>query len=137
MIRRSGTNYPSIWDRLMNEMDNLEENRYQPAVNVKETGKDYQVEVAAPGFEKKDFNIDVENHRLIISYEKKEEDEKKSDDDTYYRKEFGMSSFTRTFELPEDAKEDDIQANFDKGILLIVIPKTSPREEVKKKISIK
>nr|MDA3819503.1 Hsp20/alpha crystallin family protein [Candidatus Delongbacteria bacterium] len=65
------------------------------------------------------------------------EKEDESKDEKYYRCEFGMSSFTRTFELPEDAREDDIQAKFDKGILLIVIPKTSPREEVKKKISIK
>lgn len=129
--------YPSVWDEFLRGFEDLEERKYAPAVNVKETGKDYQVELAAPGFEKKDFNIDVENHRLIINYEKKEEKEEKSKDEKYYRREFGMSTFTRTFELPEDAKEDDIQAKFDKGILLIVIPKTTPREEVKKKISIK
>lgn len=137
MIRKTGTSYPSIWDRLMNEMENMEESRFQPAVNVKETGKDYQVEVAAPGLEKKDFNLDVENHRLIISYELKKENKEKSDDETYYKREFGMSSFTRTFELPEDAKEEEIEAKFDKGILLIVIPKVSPRKDVKKQISIK
>jgi len=137
MIKQANRNYPSIWDQFLNEFENMEERTFQPAINVKETGKDYQVELSAPGFEKKDFDIDVENHRLIISYEKKEEKEKKSDDEKYYRREFGMSSFTRTFELPEDAKEEQIQAKYDKGILLIVIPKTSPREDVKKKIEIK
>jgi len=137
MIKQANRHYPSIWDQFLNEFENMEERTFQPAINVKETGKDYQVELLAPGFEKKDFDIDVENHRLIISYEKKEEKEKKSDDEKYYRREFGMSSFTRTFELPEDAKEEQIQAKYDKGILLIVIPKTSPREDVKKKIEIK
>ena len=137
MIKQANRNYPGIWDQFLNEFENMEERTFQPAINVKETGKDYQVELSAPGFEKKDFDIDVENHRLIISYEKKEEKEKKSDDEKYYRREFGMSSFTRTFELPEDAKEEQIQAKYDKGILLIVIPKTSPREDVKKKIEIK
>ncbi|MFO7878815.1 MAG: Hsp20/alpha crystallin family protein [Bacteroidales bacterium] len=137
MIKSTSNYLPSMWDQFMKDFENMEERTFQPAINVKETGKDYQVEVSAPGFEKKDFDIDVDNHRLIISYEHKDEKEEKSDDEKYYRREFGMSSFTRTFELPEDAKEDDIQAKYDKGILLIVIPKTSPREDVKKKISIK
>ncbi|MFP4664517.1 MAG: Hsp20/alpha crystallin family protein [Bacteroidales bacterium] len=137
MIKSTSNYLPSMWDQFMKDFENMDERTFQPAINVKETGKDYQVEVSAPGFEKKDFDIDVDNHRLIISYEHKDEKEEKSDDHKYYRREFGMSSFTRTFELPEDAKEDDIQAKYDKGILLIVIPKTSPREDVKKKISIK
>lgn len=137
MIKSTSNYLPSMWDQFMKDFENMEERTFQPAINVKETGKDYQVEVSAPGFEKKDFDIDVDNHRLIISYEHKDEKEEKSDDEKYYRREFGMSSFTRTFELPEDAKEDDIQAKYDKGILLIVIPKTSPREDVKKKVSIK
>jgi HSP20 family protein len=92
-----------------------------PSANVKETGKDYVVELAAPGLERKDFKVEVTDHNLVISSEKKEE--KKEEKEGYSRKEFSFSSFSRSFALPENVKEGDIDAKYKDGILKIVIPK--------------
>lgn len=99
-----------------------------PAVNVKENENGFELEVAAPGFDKKDFNIEVDNGVLTISSEKKEEKEEK-DDKKYTRKEFHYASFKRTFRLPENIVEDEkINAKYEDGILKLFVPK---KEEAK------
>ena len=92
-----------------------------PAVNVKENEKSFDIEVAAPGLNKKDFSITAENGVLTISSEKEEEREEKEKD--YTRKEFSYSAFSRSFALPENANEDDIKANYEDGILKLSIAK--------------
>ncbi len=94
-----------------------------PSVNIRETPKDYVLEVAAPGLERKDFNIEVKNNTLSISAEKEEEKEEKKEKDGYSRKEYSFNSFCRSFSLPEDAKEGDIDAKYENGILKVTIPK--------------
>ena len=107
-----------------------------PAINVKETDKNYQIDVAAPGRTKKDFNISAENGVLTISSEQKEEKEQKEKD--YTRKEFSYSSFSRSFTLPENANEDDIKANYADGILkLEVAKKVISQPKSKKAIEVK
>jgi HSP20 family protein len=96
-------------------------NQSLPAVNIKETEKNFEIEVAAPGRSKKDFNISAENGVLTISSEQKEEKEQKEKD--YTRKEFSFSSFSRSFTLPENVNEDDIKANYADGILKLEISK--------------
>lgn len=107
-----------------------------PAVNVTETEKNYEIEVAAPGRSKKDFNISAENGVLTISSEQKEEKEQK--EKGYTRKEFNYSSFSRSFSLPENANEEDVKATYADGILklevakrVITHPKTKRAIEVK------
>lgn len=92
-----------------------------PSVNIAETPKDYQLEVAAPGLERKDFKIEVENHTLSISAEK--EEKKKEENDGYSRKEYSFNSFCRSFTLPENIKEDEIDAKYKDGILKVTVPK--------------
>lgn len=107
-----------------------------PAVNVKETEKNYEIEVAVPGRTKKDFNISAENGVLTISSEKKEEKEQKEKE--YTRKEFSYSSFSRSFSLPENANEDDIKANYADGILkLEIAKKVISQSKTKKAIEVK
>lgn len=109
---------------------------YLPAVNVKETEKNYEIEVAAPGRSKKDFNISAENGVLTISSETREEKEQKEKE--YTRKEFSYSSFSRSFTLPENASEDDIKANYADGILkLEVAKKVISQPKAKKAIEVK
>src|SRR5579859_4546974 len=74
-------------------------NKSLPAVNVRETDKNFEIELAAPGLTKKDFKINAENGILTISSEKKEEKEQNEKD--YTRKEFSYNSFSRSFTLPE------------------------------------
>jgi HSP20 family protein len=92
-----------------------------PAVNVKETEKTFEIEVAAPGLTKKDFHIAVDNGMLTISSEKQEEKEEK--DNNYTRKEFSYSSFSRSFTLPENVNEEDVKAYYEDGILKLHVAK--------------
>jgi HSP20 family protein len=95
-----------------------------PSVNVRETPKEYILEVAAPGLERKDFNIEVDNRTLTISAEKEEKKEEKSEDNGYSRREYSFNSFSRSFTLPEDSKESNIDAKYENGILKLTLPKS-------------
>jgi HSP20 family protein len=107
-----------------------------PAVNVKETEKNFEIEVAAPGLNKKDFKITVDNGVLTISSEKEEEKEQKEKD--YTRKEFSYSSFSRSFTLPENVNEEDVKANYEDGVLKLNVAKKSiAQSKAKKGIEVK
>ena len=107
-----------------------------PAVNVKENEKVYEVELAAPGFNKKDFTISIDNGLLIVSAESRQENEKK--EDNYTRREFGYTSFSRSFNLPANTNEEGIQAKYEEGILKLSIAKKGlPEKKSKKPIEIK
>lgn len=107
-----------------------------PAVNVKETDKNFEIEVAAPGMSKKDFKITAENGMLNISSEKEEEKEQK--EKNYTRREFSYSSFSRSFALPENTNEEDIKASYEDGVLkLEVAKKVLVQPKAKKAIEVK
>jgi HSP20 family protein len=107
-----------------------------PSVNIRETEKSYELELAAPGFNKNDFNLAVDNNVLTVSAEKKEEHEKK--EDNYTRREFGYESFSRAFNLPTNTNEEDINARYEDGILRVVIAKKQANDgKVKKPIAVK
>jgi HSP20 family protein len=100
-----------------------------PAVNVVETNDNFRIEVAAPGLEKKDFKIDLDNNVLTISSEKEERNESQ-EEGKFMRREFSYSSFRRSFSLPNSVDAEKIKANHKDGILSIILPK---REEAKQK----
>ncbi|HLP04030.1 MAG TPA: Hsp20/alpha crystallin family protein [Paludibacter sp.] len=102
-----------------------------PSVNIKENTQAFEVEVAAPGFEKNDFKLELNHDLLTISSEKNVENETKNGD-RYTKHEFSYQSFTRSFTLPNIADGEKIEANYDKGILRVSIPK---KEESKPKPS--
>lgn len=93
-----------------------------PAINIKENPADYQIELAAPGMEKSDFKISVEQNLLSISTEKR--DEKNEHSENYSKKEFGYMFFKRNFTLPEGKIElDKIEAKYEAGVLKLLLPK--------------
>ncbi|MBQ7195095.1 MAG: Hsp20/alpha crystallin family protein [Bacteroidales bacterium] len=93
-----------------------------PAVNVIENEKDYQVELAAPGMTKKDFQVHIENdNELVIALEKKEDDKKEKKN--YLRREFSYASYRQVFIVPEDVEAEKISAAMTDGILRITLPK--------------
>ena len=101
-----------------------------PAVNIKETAGNYEVEVAAPGMNKNDFKIELDGNTLTISSERTNQQEER-EDERYSRKEFSYQSFYRTFTLQKDVVDiDRIQAKYENGLLHLLIPK---REEAKQK----
>jgi HSP20 family protein len=105
-----------------------------PAVNIKENGTQFNFELAAPGFNKDDFKISLEDDVLTISAEKKEEKEEK--EDKYTRREFTYNSFSRSFTLPQSANGEKVNAKYEEGILKLMLPKkeeakTLPKKEIK------
>jgi len=95
-----------------------------PSVNIKETEEAFEIEMAAPGMEKKDFKIEVEEGRITISSKRENYKEEKDEDSQFSRKEFSYESFSRSFNLPEGMiKTEGITANYKNGILDIMIPK--------------
>ncbi len=99
-----------------------------PAVNIVENADAFKIEVAAPGLEKNDFKIDLENNMLTISAEKEQNNEEK--DLKYMRREFSYSSFKRSFSLPLTVDGEKIEAMHKDGVLMITLPK---REEARPK----
>ena len=117
-------------------------NATAPAINVIETDTEYKVEVAAPGMNKEDFNVHVdENGNLVIAMEKKSEkkDEDKEKKGRYLRREFSYSKFQQTLILPEDVVKDTINACMCDGVLCIELPRKSPepKNNISKVIEIK
>lgn len=125
----------STWPTLFNErwlsdfFDNdrffdaewVKKTQFVPPVNVKELDKMFEIELAAPGLTKKDFNISIENGILTISAEKKMEREEKKE--RYTRNEFNYTSFARSFTLPENVDPESVDAKYEDGVLRIAVQK--------------
>ncbi|MDO6492500.1 MAG: Hsp20/alpha crystallin family protein [Cellulophaga sp.] len=133
----SPINFPN-WSRVIDDMFNVDlptvfTSNFNtgislPKVNIKETPDSYLVSMAAPGLSKSNFQVEIDNHSLSISAEIKEEEQ--TNEEQYTRREFGYSSFKRTFTLPETVNDSKIEATYDMGILNINLPK---KEEAKQK----
>ena len=103
------------------------------AVNVKEDDKQFTLEVAAPGFKKEDFSIEVNDGVLSIAGEVKSEKSEENEKEKFTRKEFSSASFKRSFTVDEESVDaENIAAKYENGILTIDIPKKVKIEEEKK-----
>ena len=128
-------------------------NATAPAINVIENETEYKVEVAAPGMNKEDFNVHVdENGNLVIAMEKKceckekeeckdkeKECKEKDKKSRYLRREFSYTKFQQTLILPEDVMKENIEASMCDGVLCIELPRKAPqpKEKITKVIEIK
>lgn len=109
------------WPKTSGRFNNL------PPVNISESDNDYKVDIAAPGFDKKDFKVELDNNLLTVSAKRKEDT--KENKENFSRREFFQASFTRSFNLPENKiAEGDINANYESGVLSLTLPK---KEEAK------
>lgn len=105
-----------------------------PLANIKETNKEFELDLSVPGMQRDDFEVEVEDGVLTISSEK--EEETKDEDKNYRRREFSYSSFERTFTLPDNVDENNIHAKYNNGMLQVTIPKkeitvSKPKKEIK------
>ncbi len=117
-----------------NDFNNAERKGTIP-VNVKETEKSYQLEVVAPGFEKSDFKVNMEQDLLTISAEKKSE--VKDENEKYIRREYSFRSFKRSFTLDEKIDATNIEASYVNGVLTLNLPKKVPVKAAATEIIIK
>jgi HSP20 family protein len=130
---------PSILDdfftpNLFRDVFNRSMDSWQvPAVNIKETDRDYQLELAVPGKKKEDFKIEIDGNILTISSEERKEREER-EEGRYTRREFSYSSFKRSFTLPAGVIDsENIKATYDKGVLIVSLAKkeVKPHKPVK------
>ncbi len=120
------------WNSLFNwsSRNSFDHSSTLPAVNMRETDDEFIVEMAAPGMEKEDFKIELNDNLLTIRSEMQQAEESK-EEDNYYRREFSYQSFVRTFNLNNHLVEEaEIQATYQNGILIVTLPK---KETAKKK----
>ena len=138
-VRRTQNWLPSIFNDFFDNDWMVKANATAPAINVFETGKEYRVELAAPGMTKEDFNVHIdEDNNLVITMEKKNENENKGEnkqEGRYLRREFSYSRFQQTMILPDDVDKEKISAHVENGVLNIELPKfTEEAKEKSKKI---
>ena len=126
------TNFFDNFERTHNGLTN-ETKGNVPSVNIIENDNDFEIEFAAPGVKKEDFNINLDNQVLTISREVKDE---KETNENYTRREFVYGSFSRSFTLPKSVKFDNIAADYNQGILKITLPKKEEEAKLSREISI-
>ena len=135
LIRKQNTWFPSVMDEFLNTNWNINVPSYSntlPAVNIIENDTDFILHIAAPGLNKNDFELSIENKVLSI------EVVKDPINDDFTRQEFDYTSFKRTFSIPKTVEKSKISASYTNGVLNITLPKTKDAlTEPKKLIKIK
>lgn len=132
--------HPTFWN-LLNDFDkdlNYSNNSNKvntPLVNVINQDNQYVIEVAAPGIKKEDISIKLENNKLVIALESK--DEKNEKNVNYTIKEFGFTSFSKTFFVPKDIEAEKINADYNNGVLSVSIPKKEKEAALSRNIKVK
>jgi len=104
-----------------------------PLVNITENENEFKLDLSAPGINKEDFKIDLENGILTVSSEKGESDT--IEEENFRRREFSYNSFSRVFALPDNIDENKIVAKYENGILEMQLPKkegaiSKPRKKI-------
>ena len=128
-----GKRFSDIIDEFFNDAVATRQEGFSPRIDISENEKQFLIDVALPGVNKDDIDVNLENGRLTISGERKFESEDKGKQ--YHRVESHYGSFTRTFQLPDNVDDNSISASYKDGILEISIDKSE--EKLKKQIKVK
>lgn len=128
LIKRKDSLFPGIWNNFFeNEwLDIPSVNQLganTPAVNILDTGENYEIQIAAPGMKKEHFNVSLDDGLLTVSSERTEENQTNDQHGRYTHREFNFYSFKRTFNLPETVDRENVSANYQDGVLVVSIPK--------------
>ena len=117
---------------LDNELMNLPLTRWVPNANVLETADEYIIELAAPGMDKNEFKVEVQED--VVTIEGQHDEQKEERGDEYHRKEFKTTSFKRSFRLPKSVIADGVDAKYAQGILKLTLPKREEAKSIGKKL---
>ena len=129
--------FPTMFDDFFNNGFMPRANSTAPAVNVKETDKEYTMELAAPGIKKEYCRVGINDEGyLTVAIENKQEHKHEDKNHHYLRREFSYSNYEQNYTLPDDVEKDNISAKVEDGILTITMPKTAQKEKVTKSIEI-
>ena len=123
-MMRTNSWIPTVFNDLFDADFMPRANATAPAINVKENDKEYTVELAAPGMQKEDFNVHIDDEgNLVVKMEHKQEHKEEDKNTRYLRREFSYSKYEQTLILPDDVKKDAISAKVEHGVLTVQLPK--------------
>ena len=135
LIRKQSPFFPSLIDDFINTDWNIKSPSFSstmPAVNIKELDTQFEIELAVPGLQKDNFEIEVEDGILSISAS--QEEEQLNEKGKFTRREFSYNSFRRSFTLPDSVDSAKIDAHYKEGVLQVLLPKYKEAQPQPKKL---
>jgi HSP20 family protein len=123
-----------VFDRFLNDHFEDRSTSFNPRVDISETDQAFEIDLAVPGFDKKDFDIDLKEGLLSISGERKFDKEESGKNFYSVQTEYG--TFKKSFQLPDSIIADQIEAGYQNGILSVKVPKDEAKK-LASKISVK
>jgi len=119
----SHRNLPNVFERMIDDnfFFDYDNNNWTPSVDINESNDAFMITADLPGIKKSDIEVKVEENLLILNAERKID--KTNDNEKYHFSERRSGTFSRSFKLPKSVKEEKITADFDNGVLSIIIPK--------------
>lgn len=110
---------------------------WRPAIELKQTDKDYKIKVQLPGVNKEDIKVDLNNDYATISAEIKEEKSEKGENEKVHTSEFRYGKYIRTVSFDNPIKTDASNAEYKNGVLMITLPKQKIEKTTTKHLDIK
>src|SRR6266478_5827228 len=107
---------------------------FAPPVDIYEDEHNITLKIEVPGIDEKDIDVRIENTTLTVHGERKIEKEEK--EENYRRVERQYGSFTRTFNLPPTVDAEKVQADYDKGVLKVTLPKKAEAKPKQIKVNV-
>lgn len=110
---------------------------WRPAIEMKQTDKEYSVKVQLPGVKKEDIHVDLNNDYLTVTAEIKDEKKKDDEAEKIHTSEFRYGKYVRTVSFENPIKADESVAEYQNGILSIKMPKQKIEKSKSKRLAIK
>ncbi|MCF8256043.1 MAG: Hsp20/alpha crystallin family protein [Flavobacteriales bacterium] len=126
--------YPRIMDEFWKDFAPEQTATFVPSVNIREDEKTFALELSAPGYDKSEISISVEEDVLTVSGSHSENKEEQRDN--YLTREFRKGSFKRSFHLTKQIDADRIAAKYENGILHVELPKVDTAVRKAKEIQV-
>ena len=106
-----------------------------PPYNIVDNDKEFLIEFSVPGFDKKDFSLEVEENNLKVSNLSSKNNKLENN---FFKRQFNYSQFEKNFTIPEEVNIEKINSKYDNGILKIFLPKIKEFKQTKiKSIQVK
>ena len=135
---REFTTLQDRMNRLFRDQQGQEEalttTTFAPPVDVYEDEHNVTLKIEVPGIDEKDIDVRIENNTLTVHGERKFEKEEK--EENYRRVERQYGSFTRNFALPTTVDSENVQADYDKGVLKITLAKKAEAKPKQIKVNV-
>ncbi len=136
----------NLWDEFFDDFENeVEDEFFHPVrrghsgrgnaadmmrTDVREKDADYEVTMNLPGIQKENVKVQLEGGYLTVTASSDTNNDQKDDNGKYIRRERYMGSFSRSFYVGEDVKQEDIKAKFENGTLILTVPKKEEQPAV-------